>query len=131
MAVPTAPPPTQTAQGMPDRGDTSNLVAGPAAPSTAQTQPPSQGGSGATLVAQQQARDQERQSSDPAQQDAAINRMIQGGQYDPTDAYVQQKIAGIDKQLEPLQQYRSGLEAQMAQVEASTMNPADKEKLCR
>jgi hypothetical protein len=120
---PTAAPPAPVA-AIPNRGDASNLVAGPGAPSTIAAAAPTQGGSGATLVEQQ------RQRELQAQQSKAVDRMIQGGAFDGDDPYVQQKIADIQKRnIAPLQAQRTQMEQQFADIEGADISPAEKRSL--
>jgi len=117
-------PPQAPPTAIASRGDTSNLVAGPGAPSTATTAPTAPGGSGSVLVAQQQQRELQ------AQQSAAVDRMVRGGSFDGDDPYVQQKIAEIQKRnLAPLQAYRSQLEQKFADIEGADISPAEKKQL--
>ena len=119
VGPPTGPTPQQAqppVQAIPDRGATSNLVAGPGAPSTTAQGPTPSGGSGAVLVAQQQARDQARELTPQA----AVNRMMQLGGYDENDPYLQQVYSQIEQQeLGPYQKYRDQLVNQFAAIEGA------------
>ena len=126
-----APPPTgspiaQPPQAMATRSDTvpPNLVAGPGASSAIQPQPVSTGGSGATLVAQEQQRELQ------AQQSKAVDRMIQGGRFDGDDPYVQSKIADIQQRnFGRLQAQRTAMEQQFTDIEGADISPTEKRSL--